>query len=469
MVLLVWLQDVWLQDGALPLRILLVEDDKAVRITVRDALQDAGHDVTTCVDGASAEKALQHDRFELLLTDVRLPGTDGITLFRQLRLLQPYCATILMTAFAELGDAVAVIREGAQDYISKPFELDELVLRIARVAEEQSFRRALAEGVVQEDDRTIPRLIGASASMQLVQDRIDAAADAGVNVLIAGETGTGKELVARTLHARSKRARAPFVALNCAAIPAELFEAEVFGHEKGAFTGADRRREGKLATAHGGTLFLDEVADLDLDHQAKLLRAIESGCFEAVGSDKSQHCDVWVLSAANVDLSAAVDAGAFRRDLYYRLNVIEIALPPLRDRRGDIPQLVSDALGRAVVRRGIPMPGLTARAMAALLTYDYAGNVRELFHALEHGLALARERSIDLEHLPRTFHSKAPTPGGSEPYLPLPAAIHEFETAYIRRVLDQTGGRRGDAAKLLGISRKSLWLKLKQDGDDNDA
>ncbi len=449
------------------MRILLVEDDKLVRIPLRDALTDAGHEVTEAVDGHAALSAIAGDPFELLLSDIRLPGANGLEIFERLQAEQPSCLAILMTGYGRVEDAVKVIQDGASDYISKPFDTGELLLRIQRLQQEAMFRLALAGGdheVCEEQERPSTRMVGDSPVMQQVRERIEAAASAGVSVLISGETGTGKELCVQLLHCRRGR-KGPLVSVNCAAIPGELFEAEMFGHERGAFTGADRKREGKFKAADRGTLFLDEVGELPIQHQAKLLRAIESGSFEPVGSNTTVASDVWVVGATNRDLKARVDAGKFRQDLYYRLNVIEIRVPPLRERRSDIPLLVSDFLRRAAIRQGSEMPELSPSAISALMTNSYPGNVRELLHALEHGLALARGGAILVDHLPGAFRgpSEARVSPDEEGQLPLSRAIKQFELGYIRRVLEQTEGKKSEAARLLGISRKSLWQKLKQE------
>ena len=448
------------------MRILLVEDDKLVRIPLRDALLDAGHSVEEAVNGTAALAAISGDSFDLLLSDIRLPGADGLEIFERLRAGQPACAAILMTAYGRVEDAVRVMRDGASDYITKPFDTAELLLRIERLQGEAQFRQALASGehdACGDDQARSQRMVGDSAAMQQVKQRIKAAASAGVCVLISGETGTGKELCVQMLHCRRGRG-GPLVVVNCAAIPGELFEAEMFGHERGAFTGADRKRQGKFKAANGGTLFLDEVGELPLEHQAKLLRAIETGTFEPVGSSKTVASDVWVVGATNRDLSAHVEAGSFRQDLYYRLNVIEIQVPPLRERRGDIPLLVSDFLRAAALRQKFEMPELSPSAISALMTHPYPGNVRELLHALEHGLALAQGEAISVEHLPAPFQGPMGSPGdGAEGQLPLGKAIKQFEQSYIRRVLEQAEGKKSEAARLLGISRKSLWQKLKQD------
>jgi DNA-binding NtrC family response regulator len=300
--------------------------------------------------------------------------------------------------------------------------------------------------------------------MRRLLDRVEAAAASDVAVLVTGETGTGKDLCARTIHERSRRAAKPFVVVNCAAIPEALFESELFGHEKGAFTGADRRRLGRFEAADGGTLFLDEVGELTPGSQAKLLRAIETSTFEPVGSSRTVRVDVRIIAATNRDLGAEIARGSFRKDLYYRLNVIDVETPPLRERRSDIPVLVSAFLGEIAARQGRAVPPLEPRVIAALGAHDYPGNVRELQHALERAVALARGGPIGLEHLPPDISPPATgdvPPVPTHDIAPLGRAVEEFEQEYIRRALEKTGGHRGRAAALLGISRKSLWERLR--------
>jgi DNA-binding NtrC family response regulator len=456
-----------------PTRLLLVEDDRLVRITVRDALARAGYRVTEHSDGAAALRAAEVERFDIVLSDVRLPGLDGITLFRKIRELHPDAAVLLFTAHAELADAVAVMREGARDYIQKPFEMEELLLRLGRVRDELAFRRAMETGSTDRPGLGRMPILGISAATRRLVERVEAAAASDVNVLVTGETGTGKDLCARTIHDRSRRAGKPFVAVNCAALPETLFEAELFGHEKGAFTGADRRRAGRFEVANGGTLFLDEIGELPLVAQVKLLRVLESSTFEPVGSSRPVTVDVRIIAATNRDLAAATEAGAFRQDLYYRLNVIDLETPPLRSRPGDVPILVSEFLADIARRQGRPVPPLDPAAVAALATYRFPGNVRELIHALERAVAVARGGVIQLEHLPPQIASAAGADRASVPdeddsgerVEPLASALARFERQYVGRVLARAGGHRGRAAAMLGISRKALWLRLRGEGE----
>jgi two-component system, NtrC family, response regulator AtoC len=442
-------------------KLLLVEDDRIVRITVRDALADDGYAVTDCADGTAALQALERETFDIVLTDVRLPGVDGLTVFRTARRASPRAAVVLMTAYADAEDAVAVMREGARDYVQKPFEIDELLIRLGRVRDELEFRRGMEAG---EPGLEPERLRGTSPAMEHLRERVAAAAESDVVVLITGETGTGKDLSARVIHERSKRAEKPFVAVNCAAIPETLFESELFGYEKGAFTGADRRRVGRFEAANRGTLFLDEVVELPLASQAKLLRVLETSTFEPVGSSTSMSVDVRVIAATNRDVAAEVARGAFRRDLYYRLNVIDITMPPLRERRADIPLLVRAFLEEIAARQAKPIPELAPAAIAVLAAHDYPGNVRELLHALERAVALARGGTVELHQLPPELMRSAaamPAAAHASTIQPLDEAVAAFERQHIERALESVGGHRTRAAALLGISRKSLWERLR--------
>jgi two-component system, NtrC family, response regulator AtoC len=447
------------------LKLLLVEDDRIVRIPVRDALEEAGYLVTECSDGDSAQRLLSSETFDILLSDVRLPGLDGLTLFRHARQLQPAPAVVLMTAYADTDNAVTAMREGVRDYVLKPFEMEELLLRLGAVRDEVQFRLRVGQAQQAEARELGEHLAGATPVMAQLRERLEAAAASDIAVLLVGETGTGKDLAARLIHQRSTRAKHPFVAVNCAAIPETLFESEMFGHERGAFTGAERRRAGRFESADKGTLFLDEVGELSLPNQAKLLRAIETSSFEPLGASKPVRVELRIIAATNRDLADAVARGTFRQDLFYRLKVIDVRLPPLREHRADVPLLVGKFLGDIARRQGKPVQVLTPAAAAALATHDYPGNVRELLHALERAVALSRGAPIALEHLPvELAHA---LPGDDEPIdadtglRPLGEALEQFERQYIERALEQAGGHRGRAASLLGISRKSLWERLR--------
>jgi len=446
------------------LKLLLVEDDRIVRIPVRDALEDAGYLVTDCADGTSAQRLLSSESFDIVLSDVRLPGVDGLSLFRLARGLHPPPSVVLMTAYADTDHAVTAMREGVRDYVLKPFELDELLLRLGAVRDEVQFRLRVGRAQAMEASELSEQLAGNTPPMVQLRDRLEAAAGSDIAVLLVGETGTGKDLAARLIHQRSARAARPFVPVNCAAIPENLFESEMFGHEKGAFTGAERRRAGRFEAADTGTLFLDEVGELSLPNQAKLLRAIETSSFEPVGDATTRKVDLRVISATNRDLGLAVANGTFRRDLYYRLKVIDVWLPPLREHRADIPLLVGKFLGDIARRQGKPAQVLAPSAAAALATHDYPGNVRELLHALERAVALSRGKPIALEHLPIELARTLPgtdARAADTALRPLGEAVEQFERQYIERALEHAEGHRGRAASLLGISRKSLWERLR--------
>ena len=453
------------QRHSVPLDVLVVDDDQATRLALSYALSDAGHNVIEAGDGDGA-LALVADRiFDVAILDVRLPKVDGLTIFRRLRQKSPSTAVILMTAFATISDAVASLRDGAYDYVTKPFDPEEFSLRIiGHIAEHRALRNELEEArkLVASRNAGSP-IIGHTPPMRALIDRINTVAQSDAPVLICGESGTGKELVAHTLHARSPRKNGPFVAVNCAAFPETLIEAELFGHERGAFTGAVRKREGRFKAADGGTLLLDEIAEIPLPVQAKLLRVLEEGVIQPLGTNDSVPVNVRIVSATHRDLKDLIAHGKFREDLYFRINVLDLVIPPLRDRRADLPLLLAHFLRRFYPGR-VP-PGIAPRAWAALLEYPFPGNVREFAHAIERAVVLAHGSEIDLEHLPADVAGGAVSSSPSElAFRPLGVAAKEFEKQYILRALRLAEGGKGQAADLLGISRKNLWEKLKQHG-----
>jgi DNA-binding NtrC family response regulator len=448
-----------------PLDILVVDDDQATRLSLSYALTDAGHRVTDACDGEEAIALVAERIFDVAILDVRLPKVDGLTIFRRLRQKSPSTSVILMTAFATVPDAVASLRDGAYDYVTKPFDPEEFSLRvIGHIAEHRALRQELEEArkLVASRDAGSP-IIGHTPQMQQLIERINTVAQSDAPVLIRGESGTGKELVAHTIHARSPRKNQPFVAVNCAAFPETLIEAELFGHERGAFTGAVRKREGRFKAADGGTLLLDEVAEIPLPVQAKLLRVLEEGLIEPLGTNTAVPVNVRIVSATHRDLKELIAQGKFREDLYFRINVLDLNIPALRERRADLPLLMAHFLRRFYPGR-VP-PGIAPRAWAALMDYGFPGNVREFAHAIERAVVLAHGSEIDLEHLPSDITGTVKKESNPEDtFRPLGIMVKEFEKQYIVRALRLSGGSKSQAADLLGISRKNLWEKLKLHG-----
>jgi DNA-binding NtrC family response regulator len=460
------------------LELLLIDDEPDLRTTLAEALSDAGHNVLEAGDGAEGLLQLQSKTFDVVICDVRLPKVDGLSVLRRVRQGSPGTDVILMTAYADVADAVAALKVGAYDYLTKPFEFDELLVQLQRIDSHRAVRRELEQTRVALEGRGADTfLIGQSPAVRRVLAMIQTVGQSDVPTLVTGESGTGKELVARMLHERSPRRGRPFVVVNCGALTETLIEAELFGHERGAFTGAVRRREGRFKAADGGTVFLDEIAELPLSAQAKLLRVLQEGTFEPIGTNTTAKVDVRVISATHRDLKKRTSEGTFREDLFYRINVIEIELPALRDRPGDLPLLFHHFLQR-FTQRGRPLPAVTPAAWAALFQYPYPGNVREFSHAVEHACILSGGRTIELHHLPAAIARNASlgpdrAQAAAPPLRPLSLAIKEFEREYLSRAVRLAGGKRGRAAELLGISRKSLWEKLRAygiaDGDIDDA
>ncbi len=442
--------------------ILVVEDDRVQREIIADILEQAGYDQRSCADGAAALETLGERDFDVLLTDMRMPGMDGLELLRQAKRQHPDLDVIVMTAHATIKTAVAAIKEGAADYLEKPFDKDELLLVAARTCERRDLRkRNQMLALLLDDSIALGNIVGASAAMREVFERTRRAVAVSSTVLIQGESGTGKELIARHIHFSGPRAKKPFIVVNCAAIPDALVESELFGHEKGAFTGADAARPGKFEQAHGGAIFLDEIGDMRLESQAKLLRVLEDGVVERVGGAKSRTVDVRVIVATNRELKRCVAEGAFREDLYYRLEVLSIMLPPLRERMEDLPHLVTHFREKLGKKLGIAPPAVGPDILDAFRRYRWPGNVRELENTLEQLFILARSDALSADDLPEKLRTPSSTP--SDFTLPPGGLVlEELEQELMRQALERTGGHIKEAAELLGLTYKTLQYRLKK-------
>jgi DNA-binding NtrC family response regulator len=440
--------------------ILVVDDEEVTRENLVHAFRKEGYVVVACAYGGAALTALARQPFDVLLTDLRMPGIDGMALLEECRAHFPQTKVILLTGFATLDHAVAAMKAGAYHYLAKPFRLDELREIVARALElirlereNQELRRQM------EALRPGARIITQDPGMLELLSTARRVAATHSSVLIGGESGTGKELLARFIHAQSPRRNAPFVAINCGALHEELLANELFGHEKGAFTGAQTQRPGLIEAADGGTLFLDEIGETSPAMQVKLLRVIEERELYRVGGNQPIKVDVRFLAATNRDLETAVAEGRFRRDLFFRLNVVDFYLPPLVQRPGDIPLLAQHFLLYQGARQGRAMREIAPEAMQLLSHYGYPGNIRELANLIERGVALAEGDTLEARHLPGHFHSlRISVLRGPAAQLP---TLKEEERRYILQVMEYTQGNRTQAAQILGIDRVSLWRKLK--------
>ncbi len=441
------------------LDILLVDDEPSILAPYAEALRGEGYRVITAEDGVSALALIASRSFDVIISDVRLPKASGLEIFKRARSQSPDTKLILMTAYARVEDAVSVMKDGAVDYLTKPFAFEDLVGRLEQIARERKASREFADARAASE--VGGSLVGRSPPMARLLELISKFAQKDDTVLIVGESGTGKELVAHELHALSKRKAGPFVAINCAAFPETLLEAELFGHERGAFTGAVKRREGRFRAATFGTLFLDEVAEMSLSAQAKLLRVLQEGTYQPLGTNQTEKADVRIVAATHRDLKQAIAQRTFREDLYFRLKVLELPVPPLRERRGDLMPLVEYFLRRYGQGGHAEMTG---RALAALSQFPFPGNVRELEHAVRYALAIAEGDVIDLAHLPPEIAGAGVGVRDGDAPRTLSEAMRDFEREYLKRTLARTSGKRTHAAQLLGISRKNLWEKLRAYG-----
>ncbi len=451
-------------------RIVIAEDDGVQREILHDILREAGYDVDVFGSPRDALAALENSVYDLLLTDLRMPEMDGLDLLREALRLRPELSVVVMTAYATVQTAVTAMKEGACDYLAKPFDKDELLVVVGKALEQSELRREnrhLRDLIT--DATALGNIVGQSSAMQRVFDTVRRATRVSSTVLIQGESGTGKEMVARHIHFAGPRKAKPFIVVNCAAIPDTLVESELFGHEKGAFTGAETSRQGKFEVANGGTLFLDEIGDMQLESQAKLLRVLQDGLVERVGSSQSRRVDVRVIAATNRELKSVVDEGRFREDLYFRLEVLPIRIPPLRERIEDLPLLVDHFRQKLATRLGQPAPALSAAAIDAMKRYRWPGNVRELENTLEQVFILCDKDTIAVDDLPEKLRTREPQTGEVD----LPAGglvLEELEQDLIRQALARSGGRIKDAAELLGLSYKTLQYRLKKhDIDKHEA
>ncbi len=442
-------------------KILVVDDEATVREAMSEWLREAGHQVFTAENGHQALDLIKREGVEIVLADMVMPGMDGLELLRKIKEISPHIGVLIITAYGSIPAAITAIKEGAWDFIEKPFCPERVESVIQNLAEHQrllkeniSLRQRLKERYRFED------IIAKSHKMQQILEMVQTVAQSNATVLITGESGTGKELIARAIHNLSPRREKPFVAVSCAALPETLLESELFGHEKGAFTGAIAQRKGRFELAHQGTLFLDEIGEISANIQVHLLRVLEDKEFTRVGGTQPIKVDVRLISATNKNLEEAVARGEFRDDLYYRLNVVAIRLPPLRERREDIPLLAQHFLEKFAQENQKMGLEFSPDALDFLLKYEWPGNVRELENAIERAVVLAQNSLITAADLsPQGYHSPAKTSSSRE-------SLEDLEKRHILNVLLETGGNCSQAAKILGITRTTLYNKIKRYGLD---
>ncbi len=446
------------------LRVLFVDDETPIQNIMRIEIPRMGHDVTICEDGETAIKAIDENTFDAAILDLRMPGLSGWDVFDHLKQVSPETEIVISSGHGNMEDVLRAFREGAKNYLPKPCKLFE----ISNVLQQISEKRKLSNKAAALENRLEAvqggsDLVGQTPTMKHVKTLISKIAPSDSTVLILGETGTGKELVARRIHDLSPRADAPFVPVNCGALPENLVESEFFGHRKGAFTGADKPRKGLLEVANGGTLFLDELGELDKGMQVKLLRFLESGEVRRVGDNEPFHVDVRVVCATNRHLQEMVAEGIFREDLFFRVNTFEIHLPSLRDRKDDIPDLARFLIARHQKKSTIPEDTISPESIQILKGHQWSGNVRELANALEHAVIMAEGQTIKVEHLPVSVTNAAANTQMSVINAVEPKTLREIEMDVIYRVLDKHDGDKPKTANELGIALKTLYNKLNQD------
>ena len=449
-----------------PVTILLVDDDENLRRVVGYQLGEAGFEVTTAVSAEDALAVLRDNSFRLVITDVLMPGMSGLDLLDRVRVLRPDTVVVVVTAHGDVATAVRAMKLGAFDFLEKPFTRERLLVAVRRALEFVELRAENRQlrAMVQEHG-VFENIIGASSALRAALSDLKRAAATDATVLLLGESGTGKELAARAIHHNSKRKDGAFVVVNCAAIPENLIESELFGHRRGAFTGATEDRKGKFEFATGGTLFLDEVAELPMHLQPRLLRVLQEGEIDKVGVAGAIRVDVRVVAATHRDLEARVEEGTFREDLWYRLNVVPLRMPPLRERREDLPLLVEHFLLKHSRRHGRPIPKLSSAVLDRFERYDWPGNVRELENLLERLVVLTDAESISESDLPDRLRHELPRYGGARVELPTEGIVLEqVEQGLIEEALRRTQGNQTAAARFLGISRSTLIYRIQKFG-----
>jgi DNA-binding NtrC family response regulator len=441
------------------LKILVAEDEEITLKHVLSTLEREGHEVFGERDGRAAFERINRDRFDLLITDVKMPFMSGLELLDKVKELHPETDVMIITGFGSVGDAVDAMKKGAYDYVTKPFDLDELVIKVKKISEKKKLKKENTALRAFFGMNKKVSIIAKSESMKEILRLIDGIQDSDCNILLTGETGVGKSLLARIIHFTSKRQDMPFLSINCATLTEELLASELFGHERGAFTGAIRTKQGLVEIADTGTLFLDEIAEMSTNLQAKLLKVIEEGEFYRVGGTRPIKVDVRFIAATNQKVKNAISEGRFREDLYYRLNVMEIFIPPLRDRKEDIEPLSEYFLRKHLLSSKSKLTGFAEESLHILKSYSFPGNVRELENIIERAVILEKGDLIRPESLPQTlkmFQIETIDPERVR-------TLDELNRDYAEQVLEYAGGNRSKAAELLGISRTSLWRILKEE------